>query len=150
MNFIEKIDIQLEKKKQEIDDKYIGKRYLINYNDIIPSFNRLTEDNKDTVETTIIEYQGRGVYIDLLTQNIITDSSKFNTPKKADYMFDLYGINKYIKEIEIPQSEMFLNSISEEQKEKVKNIILKAKINALENLKKQLKSKENKVKSLQK
>ena len=83
MNFIEKIDIQLEKKKQEIDDKYIGKRYLINYNDIIPSFNRLTEDNKDTVETTIIEYQGRGVYIDLLTQNIITDSSKFNTPKKS-------------------------------------------------------------------
>ena len=65
-------------------------------------------------------------------------------------MFDLYGINKYIKEIEIPQSEMFLNSISEEQKEKVKNIILKAKMNALENLKKQLKSKENKVKSLQK
>ncbi len=150
MNILERKNKLLEKKKQEKDDKYIGKRYLINYNDIIPSFNRLAEEKEDIVETTIIEYQGRGIYKDLLTQNIITDSSQFNTPKKAGYMFDLYEVNKYIKEIGIPQSEMILRSITEDQKEKVNDIILKAKINALENLKKQLTKKENKVKSLHK
>ena len=65
-------------------------------------------------------------------------------------MFDLYEIKKYIKEIGIPQSEIILRSITEEQKEKVNDIILKAKINALNNIKKQLTKKENKVKSLQK
>ena len=138
-------------KLERKDKKYIGKRYLINYNDIIPSFKRLAkEDKEDTVETTVLEYQGRGVYKDLLTQNIITESSQFNTLKKADYMFDLYEIKKYIKEIGIPQSEIILRSITEEQKEKVNNIILKAKINALNNIKKQLIEKDNKVKSLQK
>ena len=138
-------------KLERKDKKYIGKRYLINYNDIIPSFKRLAkEDKEDTVETTVLEYQGRGVYKDLLTQNIITESSQFNTLKKADYMFDLYEIKKYIKEIGIPQSEIILRSITEEQKEKVNDIILKAKINALNNIKKQLTKKENKVKSLQK
>ena len=139
----------IEKKKQEKDNKYIGKRYIINYDDIIPSYKRLSEA-EDVLNQTILEYKGKGIYVDLITQNIVADSYKYNIYEEIDFQFDLFDINQYLKEIGKQQSELFLESITEKQKEKVKETIFKVRINTLKNTLKQIKTKENKVKSLQK
>lgn len=151
MNILEKKKNMSKQMKQEKDKKKIGKRYLINYNDIIPSFNRIAkEEDIDVIDHTILEYCGKGIFIDLITQNIIADNSIYDIFEKIDFQFNLFDINKYLKEIGKQQSELILERIIEEQKERVKETIFKVRINTLKNTLKQMKTKENKVKSLQK
>lgn len=153
MNILEKKRIIIKKIQEEKDNKHLGKRYIINYNDIIPSFNRLVQENEEILDSTILEYQGKGIYIDLITQNLITDSSIYDQNKEIDFQFDLFKIQKKLKEIEMIESEKILEEITDLQKEKIKNTIIKARINALNNALRELKehdTEENKVKSLQK
>ena len=138
----------LEIMKNEKDKKMIGKRFILNYSDIIPSYHSLAQD--EVIDYTIVEYLGKGIYKDLLTKNIISDSYNYNISEKVDFQFDLFDISKYLKQISKKESESLLESISDEQIEKIKQILLEARINTLKNAKEQLEAKENKVKSLQK
>lgn len=154
MNIFEKKKNMSKQMKQEKDKKNIGKRYLINYNDIIPSFNRIAkEEDVEVINQTVLEYCGKGIYIDLLTNNIVADNYKYNISEKIDFQFDLFDVSKYLKQISKKESESFLERITEDQKEMTSIIILKARISALKNALQQLKKnneEENKVKSLQK
>lgn len=153
MNILEDKRIIIKKIQEEKDNKHLGKRYIINYNDIIPSFNKLIQENEEILDSTILEYCGKGIYKDLLTNNIVADSYIYNISEKIDFQFDLFNINKHLKAIDKKESEAFLDKITEEQKEKIIIILLKARINALNNALRELKehdTEENKVKSLQK
>lgn len=156
MDILVKQKEKLKKIKQERDKKNIGKRYLVNYNDLIPSFNRIAkEENEEVVENTILEYCGNGIYKDLITNNIVADSYNYNISEEIDFQFDLFNISKYIKEISKKESEKILEKITDSDKEKINDIIIEARINALNNLLEEIKEDEveiekNKVKSLQK
>ena len=134
--------------REEKDKKMIGKRFILNYNDIIPSYHSLAQD--EVIDYTIVEYLGKGIYKDLLTQNIIAENANYDIVETIDFQLNLYEINRYLKIVTKNQSEKILESISNEQIEKIKQILLEARINTLKNAKEQLEANENKVKSLQK
>ncbi|MBR3229868.1 MAG: hypothetical protein IKF91_03475 [Bacilli bacterium] len=147
----------LEKSKKESierkDKKYIGKRYMINYSDIIPSYNILSED-ENTIKSTVLEYLGKGIYKDLLTNFLIQDNLIFDTNQEIDFQFNLFNINKFLKEIKKEDSETFIQKITETQRENINDIIIKARIKSLKNALEEIKEDEieidNNVKSLQK
>ena len=134
--------------REEKDKKMIGKRFILNYNDIIPSYHSLAQD--EVIDYTIVEYLGKGIYKDLLTQNIIAENANYDIVETIDFQLNLYEINRYLKIVTKNQSEKILESISNEQIEKIKQILLEARINTLKNAKEELEAKENIVKSLQK
>ena len=132
--------------REEKDKKMIGKRFILNYSDIIPSYHSLAQD--EVIDYTIVEYLGKGIYKDLLTKNIISDSYNYNISEKVDFQFDLFDISKYLKQISKKESESLLERITEEQKEKISIIILKARISALKNALKQLKEHDKEEKHI--
>ena len=127
MNIIEKI-------RDEIDDKKIGKRYILNYSDIIPSFNIIVQDEAGKIiKTTVLEYNGKGIYKDLITGNLIADNSIYDVLEKIDFQFNLFNIDMYLKEISKKESDSYLESITEQQKETLNQVILNARNNTIRN-----------------
>ena len=124
----------LEKIRDEIDNKKIGKRYILKYSDIIPSFNIIAQDEEGKIiKTTVLEYIGKGIYKDLITGNIIADNSIYDILETIDFQFNLFNIDMYLKEISKKESDSYLESITDQQKETLNTTILKARNNTIKN-----------------